>query len=282
MTCEQIRDWLGPYLDDEVSADIRGAVEAHASACRHCARELESLRSVADVLAQPDSVPVPTELWGAIEGHLPKIASRRHPVIFTFRRVAAVAAVLLIAVGVGLFTLPWGWDEARNAQAATIDFGVLLDAAKVDVNAAFEKFLQQYGAKEIPVAEAKKYAPRLSFDLPEVLPGGFRLEKTYALRFGDNPAIASRYLRDGELLGVIFHPPVLKEQFGTHQDQDCVVGKHRGHAVAIGDWTLVHVTDPTTCHCVLSRLDHERELSAILPLIAPGSGTGESHGHTAP
>jgi hypothetical protein len=243
---------------------------------------LETLRSVADALAQPEVVRVPRELWGAIEGRLAHTATRRHLMIFTFRRVAAAAAVLLIAVGVGFFALPWGWDGARSAQAATIDFGTLLDGVKVDVAAAFEKFLQQYGAKEIPVSEAKKYAPKLNFGLPQVLPGGFRLEKTYTLRFGDSPGIAARYLRDGELLGVIFHPPVLKEQFGTHEDRDCVVGKHRGHAIEVGDWTLVHVTDPTTCHCVLSRLDQERELPSVLPLLAPGAGERSGHDHPTP
>jgi hypothetical protein len=88
-------------------------------------------------------------------------------------------------------------------------------------------------------------------------------------------------LRDGELVGVIFHPPVLKEQFGTHDDRDCVIGKHRGHAVEVGEWSLVHVTDPTTCHCVLSRLDHERELADVLPLVAPPTA-GQPHRHATP
>jgi len=282
MTCNEIREWLGPYLDDEAPTDVRSAVEAHLSACEDCAREVDSLRDMTDALAQPDAVRVPPELWGTIQARLSKTATRRRRVVFTFRRVAAAAAVLIIAVGLGVFALPWGWDGAGSAQAATIDFGTLLDALKFDANAAFEKFLQQYDAREIPASEAKRYAPKLSFGLPETLAGGFRLERTYALRFGKNPGIAARYLRDGELLGVVFHPPILKEQFGTHEDRECIIGQHRGHAVEVGEWTLAHVTDPTTCHCVLSRLDHERELAGILHVLAPATGESHANDHTKP
>ncbi len=75
---------------------------------------------------------------------------------------------------------------------------------------------------------------------------------------------ADHYERNGELLAMIFHPPILEEEYGTHEDRECVVGRHRGHAVAVGEWSLVHVTDPTTCHCILSRLDPSSELPTII------------------
>ena len=49
-----------------------------------------------------------------------------------------------------------------------------------------------------------------------------------------------------------------------------VIGHHRGHAVKVGDWKLVHLTDPSTCHCVLSRLDEATEIPAIMSAISPG------------
>ena len=75
---------------------------------------------------------------------------------------------------------------------------------------------------------------------------------------------------------LLFHRPVQKEDYGTHKDHACVVGKHRGHKVEVGQWRLVHLTDPTTCHCVLSRLDEQTELPAVMAAVAPDSPA--SHG----
>lgn len=294
MTCTETRDWLGPYLDGEAAPDVCRDVEAHVAACEGCAEELDSLRRTVELLARREAVRVPVGLWTAIEKrsdsapaaenqHDPAPVRHGRAVIFSFRRLGAVAAVVAAAVGLGLFTLPWGTGVNR-AEAATIDFGALLDAVRIDAAAAFDSFMKLYNAKEVTAAEAKRYGKDLNFDIPETLPGGYQRVSVYTLSFGDKPGVAARYSRDGELLGVLFHPPVLKEQFGTHEDRDCIVGKHRGHAVAVGDWSLVHLTDATTCHCVLSRLDEERELPAVMAAVAPGSvanGEHESapHGH---
>jgi hypothetical protein len=51
-------------------------------------------------------------------------------------------------------------------------------------------------------------------------------------------------------------------------------------SVEVKPWRLVHFTDPTTCHCVLSTLDVEKELPAVFAAIAPGFKTGEGrHSH---
>jgi hypothetical protein len=268
MSCGQVKDWLGPYLDSEVSPDVQRAVEAHIAECAACSAELESLRRMASLLATPIRAPVSPELWHAIERRLNEPRPQRRVILSSFRSVFAAAAVLVIAVGVGLFSLQWG---VQRAEAATVNFGVLLDALKFDPQRAFAEFLSRYEAQEVSLERAKRHGRDLNFAIPETLPGGFKLVSTYALRFGHRPGVAVRYDRDGELLGAIFHPPVLREDFGTHEDRECVVGKHRGHAVEVGEWSLVHVTDPTTCHCVLSRLDMESGLPAIMAAVAPAA-----------
>jgi len=179
---------------------------------------------------------------------------------------SAMAAALVFAVGIGLIAATL---SAPQAEATTVNFEVLLDALPLDARKAFRKFLVLYDAKEIAPAAAADLAPDLNFALPGVLPGGFRLQQVYALRFGEQPGLAASYDRDGELLGVIFHQPVQREQFGTHKDYDCVVGKHRGHEVKVGAWRLVHLTDPTTCHCVLSKLSDTTGLPEVLAAVAP-------------
>lgn len=292
MNCAETSDSLGSYLDGEVPTDVRHSIQAHLARCPTCAAELDALRHVASLFAPRETTSVPHALWPAVAARLESSRDaaqssfpaprRRAPLILSFRRAAPIAAVLLAAIGLGLFTLPWG-GGANRAEAASINFAALLDAVKVDATAAFDRFMKLYDAREVTPAEARRFGKSLNFAIPDTLPGGFRRVAIYTLHFGPKPGVAARYARDGEMLCVLFHPPVLKEQFGTHEDRDCIVGKHRGHAVAVGDWSLVHLTDATTCHCVLSRLDEDRELPAVMAAVAPGSnGTGhngDSHDH---
>lgn len=287
MKCEEIRDVLGPYVDDEASLALRKDIEAHVAVCIPCSQELGEIHRLTTSLAKWPTVVVPPTLWTAIEQRLdartvalPFVFSR-----FRSRTALAIAASIIVVIGLGLFGLPWS-GENGEARAATVDFTILLDGLQHDAVAAFEKFMAQYEAVAANPDEARRYAPGLNFDLPQILPGGFELQTAYILRFGDAPGVAARYDRGGEFLGVVFHAPVLKEHFGTHKDRACIMGQHRGHSVPVGDWSLVHVTDATTCHCVLSRLNETTELPAVLTAVAPLSGATNSkpndHHHDGP
>jgi hypothetical protein len=187
----------------------------------------------------------------------------------------ATAAAIVFAAGLGLLGV-MSYD--RQAGASEIDFSVLLETLPANVDEAFARFVAHNKGERMTTEEIRRFAPALTFDTPDELPGGFRLKEIYALRVGENPGVAARYERkDGEFLAAIFHPPVKREDFGSHKDYPCVVGKHRGHAVTVGDWKLVHLTDPTTCHCVLSRLDEHTELPAVMRVLAPGSSAAELH-----
>ena len=285
MNCQSARESLGAYLDDELPSSTRAVVSAHLAECPDCAAELASLRSISLELASRSHVVVPEGLWGEIERKLDRSTERpmAHLGRFSGARRFAIAAGILLAVGIGTSWLLWSGDGATTAQASTVDFSALLDSISIDATGAFEKFLAQYHARPASSDEAKRTASHLDFEIPETLPGGFQLGKAYTLRFGDETGAAASYDRNGEFLGVIFHRPVQREHFGTHKDYDCVIGQHRGHAVAVGKWKLVHVTDATTCHCVLSKLSEDGDLPPVLKAVAPRSVPGpasDSHGHS--
>jgi anti-sigma factor RsiW len=44
MTCRELIDFLGDYLDGQLPAAQRGAFESHLGACPHCANYLDSYR----------------------------------------------------------------------------------------------------------------------------------------------------------------------------------------------------------------------------------------------
>ena len=122
------------------------------------------------------------------------------------------AAGVLLAVGVGFVAIALLHETTPTASASTVDFSVLLDALPLDAQKALRKFLALYNAEEIEPHAAHNRAPDLDFEIPETLPGCFRREAVYALRFGDAAGIAAEYYRsDGEFLAALFHPPVQQE-----------------------------------------------------------------------
>jgi hypothetical protein len=285
MCCEETERQLGRYIDNELSAAELDQVEAHLESCTSCQAEMAELRELAAGLAKAKSVPLPESLWQRIEWHLDQktVTARPTPRVVRLRMRAApwaIAAGVVLAVGLGMFGLS---SLETTAQASTVDFGVLLDALPLDAHKAFRKFLVRYDAKPTTPIDAKRIAPDLNFDTPSVLPGGFRLQSVYALRIGSMKGIAAAYDRDGEFLAAVFHPPMKHEKFGSHESYPCVIGEHCGHKVQVGDWKLVHLTDPTTCHCLLSRLDEQSEIPTVMTAIAPELGElGPADGHRHP
>jgi hypothetical protein len=281
MNCETIQEQLGGYVDGELRSEAQEVITTHVAGCHACRRELRTLQSLAADLAKPPDADVPENLWAAVEKRLDaeQTPARRSRAAWRHRVPFRAAAMLALVVGVGALVVVWSDRSVSKAQASPINFGIILDTLPLDAEEAFRKFLVLYQAEKIRPSEAKRLAPELNFDMPETLPGGFRCEEAYALQFGESTGIAARYDRQGEFLVTIFHRAVFEEDFGTHRDYPCVVGKHRGHKVEVGDWKLVHVTDPTTCHCVLSRLDEATELPGVLSAVAPGSTGNTKHDH---
>lgn len=271
MICEQVREQLGAHLDGELAADIRQSVDAHLASCEACQAELNELWLLTSELASTEPVLVPDTLWYATERRLREEHGllRRHWGRWMQGHPLSVAAGIALVIGLGTLLFVRPGDGVGKVEASTVDFGVILDMLPLDAERAFREFLVLYKAKEIRASQARKYAPYLNFGLPDTLDGGFRLGPVYGLRFGREAGIAAKYSREGEFLVAIFHPTVHKEDHGSHVDYPCVIGERCGQKVKVGEWSLVHVTDPTTCHCILSRLEEEKELPPVLTALAP-------------
>ncbi|MHC4795186.1 MAG: hypothetical protein ACYTF1_00960, partial [Planctomycetota bacterium] len=185
-----------------------------------------------------------------------------------FRRPLALAASLVFFIGAATFIGFW-LNPGTTAEASVINYAVLLDDLAVDVNTAIQKFFDHYQAEPIEANAANSVAPDLSFAIPPELPGGYRMVQAYRLQFGPFTGIAARYLRNQEPLIVFFHPPMERTELGVHHESHCHVAGRDGHRVEAGPWRLIHFTDPTTCHCLLSKLDTESELLAVLSAVSP-------------
>ncbi|HUW81172.1 MAG TPA: zf-HC2 domain-containing protein [Phycisphaerae bacterium] len=274
MDCQVAREKIGPYLDGELPVEQQRALQLHLDGCARCAAELEEFREVVGRLADaagPSKVEAPPGLWDRIEQRMDRPPGGRTTarVIRLLRPPAALAASVAILVGVGTFVALWLSSGATTVQAAEIDYSALLDGVTGDVDVAFRRFVEQYGGQPIDPSEAHAAASGLSFAVPPELPGGYRLEQVHRLRFGSATGIAACYRLDQQPLLVFFHPPADKMYLGIHTASPCRIGQWRGSQVEVGRWRLVHFTDPTTCHCVLSTLDLQSELPAVLAALAP-------------
>ncbi len=293
MDCDAVRDNLGAYLDGELAPERREELAAHLAECPGCADELDALRRLAADLAAPTEAEPPPALWDAIERRLDAANETGRPSrrLLVLRRPAAIAAGLVLAVGVGLIGKLLIGPGAVPAAASTIDFSVLLDGLASDAPSAVDAFLTRYEAQAVSAAEARRAAPKLMYDVPDELPGGFRLQDVHVLRFTDKTGIAARYARGEELLMTFAHPPAAEKGFGRHREGPCVVGQRTCRQVQVGPWRLVRLEaptmcgcrqagnpcqcgcEPTTCHCVLTRLTPDAEMPAVLAAIAPDEKT---------
>ncbi len=127
-----VTDHLSEYLDDELAASDRAAIDAHLHVCEACAEELDSLRRIvahAATVAEHDPAPV-RDLWtgihARIQGRVTRMADSAPKRVAAPRRVSfsiaqlAAAAVLLIAVSATGAWILRGRAPAALSPATTV------------------------------------------------------------------------------------------------------------------------------------------------------------------
>jgi hypothetical protein len=122
MTCLDFADAISALADGSLGAAERPRVEAHLEACADCRTLLDDLRALRQETAALPVEPLPAALWlrvaarlrdQGVQGDAPARASTTA----SFWQWAAVAALLVIAVGGGLF-FTWSRRPATPAQSA--------------------------------------------------------------------------------------------------------------------------------------------------------------------
>jgi hypothetical protein len=124
-------DQLSDYLDDELSASERTAVESHLAGCAECARVLADLKRVVARAQGLEARPPQSDLWTAVAAQIDRQASlipfaARRRVTFTLPQLAA-AAVLLITVSAGI-----AWQMAERLRGDTDSVAVQAVPPPVD------------------------------------------------------------------------------------------------------------------------------------------------------
>jgi len=273
VNCDQVKTRLGEYLDGEGTDEQRRQLADHLARCADCAAELDQLRQLTQELRRPPQTPPPREaLWRAIAERLatpeaPDIAktTRRTRRLRFFHQPLATAASLLVTVGLGwlVLTAPW----ATPAGASQIDFRPVLEQADGDITAGIEALLARYGGRPVTATEAAR-AIHVRIHAPEALPDGLQLRNRYILHMGrHHQALAFWYTGPRGQLLLLQCPPHIRKHYGNRECVACNMGSRRGHVVRVGKLRLMHMNSEHICVCVVSTLDEQRELPAVIDAI---------------
>jgi anti-sigma factor RsiW len=95
--CGRIRE-VSAYHDGELSHDDARALEEHLAGCPDCARELAELRALSGLLCLARTADVPPGVLVRLHERADLV--RQRGVLMLARRLAAVAAVILVALSI--------------------------------------------------------------------------------------------------------------------------------------------------------------------------------------
>jgi hypothetical protein len=138
-------DQLSDYLDEELPAAERAAVQAHVATCRECATTLDELRAVLERAASLPTRPPASDLWPGIEPRLSGIAResqvaafkpRARRFSFTLPQIAAAGIALMVMSGGGVWVLLHGGRATTMPPVAATDpvSNPVLPAAMADAH----------------------------------------------------------------------------------------------------------------------------------------------------
>jgi hypothetical protein len=178
MTCHEAEPLLDLLAAEECDASERQALERHLQNCPACAASYAQSRQLVGLLALQFDEAVPQRLWRRLEA-APHARRPRRAVLPFARRVAAVAAMLLLAVSFGFGIRNWPGDEPQLQLAAV---GIRAHPGVLDV--------QEVQPARGPDKQLKRSA--LAQPLTLVLPPGqhgeaFRQQLAQAERDGNLP-----------------------------------------------------------------------------------------------
>src|SRR5437588_10246042 len=123
MNCNETKFMMSLYLSNELEATRMADFEIHVQQCGPCARELEYARHC-DELLRDACLEEPVDAMGLRERVLSEISKSRPRRRFLFRRrvyTLPIAAVLLLAIGVGIIYFSLYSSSSQTVYAAALD-----------------------------------------------------------------------------------------------------------------------------------------------------------------
>lgn len=171
MQCQQVRELLSAFYDDELPHDQAEEVSAHIAGCAECAAELETFHKLSDLTERLDDPRPPRHVWPRIAAQLSTNQAAGES--STARPRRSRRAMLLSVCVLLLIGLAWAvnsrWHEHQHHEMAE-NFSRFLDTFGQAPDAAVEDLVHIYSGRPIAIADAArelKYQPAVMNGLPD-------------------------------------------------------------------------------------------------------------------
>lgn len=217
--CSEVEQKLSAFIDAELAELERLGIERHLDDCGGCRREFDLLSEASTFLREEGRKVSQPPAWESVRSRLETLQERRLWRNRAGLNRAVAASIGLIALAGLLVVLALGqWPRGREGIGSSIEAPQL----KLAGLPGLETFLAEHGALEV---DSTALDQSLSFtpDVPEELPGGFRLEKTYLVRDSCCAGSCLIYRRDDELASLIQHPPSHPVSWSSGKLQSCTI-----------------------------------------------------------
>lgn len=241
MNCSEVQERLSAYFDGELADEEQTVVAAHLEGCASCGEELAVFGKLSEMSAALADPQAPSHLWNDLEAKLdndqqqkpmpasPPSRSQRFPT-----RFLAVAATLLIAVGLGVVGYKM-WYSADEHDHLAINFEHYLEEFDKNPEKAQQILLAKYDGRPTTVQQA---AAKLRYEpvIAKGLPSGCSLENVYLL---DMPcctcAQAVCRCNAGQHIAVFEHDDDQPVWFGDRPSINCLCDGKPTNIVQIDD-----------------------------------------------
>jgi anti-sigma factor RsiW len=72
LNCQEVRHQISNYLDNDISPEMRAALDVHLAQCRHCTAILDGTRNVLILIADDRVFPLPSGFSARLHERLRK------------------------------------------------------------------------------------------------------------------------------------------------------------------------------------------------------------------
>ncbi|MFQ5525903.1 MAG: anti-sigma factor family protein [Thermoanaerobaculia bacterium] len=218
--CSEVEQKLSAFIDGELPELERLGIERHLESCADCRRELELLTEALRVIREEGrSVPAPPA-WESVRATVAASTVQRSTWgrwLWDKRTIAA--SIGLVAVAGIVFALVRGeWSPKTDLTADGVE-SAQLQLAELP---GLESFLAAHRAREVDRAGLEG-SLHFAAQVPEELPGGFRLERAFLVRDRCCAGSCLVYRKGKELVSLVQHPPSHPVSWNGGELESCTI-----------------------------------------------------------
>jgi len=183
--CSEVQQRLSSFHDNELSQEEAARVQTHVTHCSSCEKELADFQQLSELSRQLADPPVLAHRWEELQSKLnlpnePSATLARNQPWQIPRRFLALAATLLVAVGIGILVYQ-GDGTSPEQRHLAINFAHYLETFSEQPGDAQKILLAKYEGQTTTLAEATK---TLGYEPVAVksLPPGYTVQEVQLLK----------------------------------------------------------------------------------------------------